>query len=143
MKAKDSTPAAASGDNMVKLGGVVMMRQDEIKLLRDGRHDVGGGLWIYINGTKSTWVFPYTYKGTARLLEIGPFDKNPKDAPPNVSRSLEQARAAVVVYEDMLSKGLDPIEELKAVTDALGKAEKWHADLLAALQRLEKIREKK
>jgi hypothetical protein len=42
---------------------------------------------------------------------------------------------------------VEPVPETdeigKELTEALAKAEKWNADLLAALQRLEKIREKK
>jgi hypothetical protein len=66
-----------------------------------GRHGCGNGLWLNVRDPEHrSWVFRYSFKGRPREMGLGSVDRV----------SIEDARADVERWREVLRKGDDPIK---------------------------------
>ena len=71
---------------------------------KDGKHSDGEGLALYVKGKSKAWVLRYRYAGAGREMGLGKF--------PNVS--LADARRARDEALELLTKGIDPLEQRRS-----------------------------
>lgn len=87
-----------------------------------GKHNDGGGVWLYAREPGSArWVFRYTIHGARRDMGLGPAE----------SVSLAEARARAAEARAELAKGLDPIRERHKQARAMSKADSSFAVIAA------------
>lgn len=73
-------------------------------LKSDGRHPVGGGLYLVIDGVRRRWSFRYQVDGKRREMGLGSVEE----------MSLADARAKASNLKSSVRGGLDPIEARRA-----------------------------
>lgn len=79
-----------------------------------GKHNDGGGLWLYAREPGSArWVFRYTLHGKRRDMGLGPA----------VSVTLAEARAKAAAARAEIAQGRDPIREKHKQARAASKAD--------------------
>jgi hypothetical protein len=71
------------------------------------RYGDGGGLWLQVVGTASSWLFRYSWGGKQRAMGLGAVDVE------HLGESLEQAREAAAECRRLLKANTDPIEARK------------------------------
>jgi integrase len=90
------------------------------KELAPGLYGDGGGLYVQVSEFKTkAWVFRYMMVGRARKMGLGPVSVKPNDK----LITLAEARSMATDARNLVSRGIDPIEE-RATRKAAQTAEK-------------------
>ena len=73
----------------------------QVKAIKnEGRHPIGDGLYLVVEGAAKRWAFRFQIAGKRREMGLGPFDE----------MSLADAHAKAVALKQEARKGVDPIE---------------------------------
>ena len=91
---------------------IEVLKPLQVNKAGDGYHSDGGGLFLFVRGPSSTWVFRYTSpSGKQRYMGLGTAERLTIAM---AAHSLGQARKAARDARDLTKGGADPIDERKA-----------------------------
>ena len=94
---------------------------------KEGKHPVGDGLYLIVDGPARRWMFRFQIDGRRREMGLGSC----------VDLSLADARAKAIVLKQEIRSGIDPIEEKKGAKAAEVKIPtfgEFSDELIASIQ---------